>query len=49
MDLHSQHDQLERVAALIPAVQASADHPSTRGGSLGRDRLASSIEAELAG
>lgn len=44
LDLRSHRDQLERVAALIPAVQASADHPSTSGGSSGRDRPASSIE-----
>ena len=33
LDLHSQRDQLERIAALIPAVRASADHASASGGS----------------
>ena len=28
-NLHSQRDQLERLADLIPAVQAAADHAST--------------------
>lgn len=29
LDLHSQRDQLERIADLIPAVQGAADHAST--------------------
>ena len=33
LGLHSQRDQLERIAALIPAVRASADHTSAPGGS----------------
>jgi len=33
LDLHSQRDQLERIAALIPAVRVSADHASALGGS----------------
>jgi alkanesulfonate monooxygenase SsuD/methylene tetrahydromethanopterin reductase-like flavin-dependent oxidoreductase (luciferase family) len=44
LDLDSQRAQLERVATLIPAVRASADHPSTPAGSPGRDRPASLIE-----
>ncbi|MEU9993148.1 LLM class flavin-dependent oxidoreductase [Streptomyces sp. NPDC048045] len=32
LDLHSQRDQLERVADLIPAVQAAADHASLSDG-----------------
>ena len=33
LGLHSQRDQLERIAALIPAGRASADHTSAPGGS----------------